>query len=358
MELPEIDVILDWYAKKEKLFSFFIFCLFVFLGEILLLYAGLKGYLGWINIAVIHSLLTFVSIAVLAAFVRLQYDLRLPLLFVILLAFLGPVGAGMMLIIILLYAIEKRFLSDSGEGLLEVLYPDIQISKSTLIYNRIAYGMEDTEIKEGAASYRDIISFGSIPQKRNALEKIGRYFRPEFVPMLQMALNDPNPSIRVYAGTIFTQLETQFYNHFLKLEHLVKAKPNNLRYLLAFAQHGERYVNSKILAPDRVNKIRTQTLEAYQRCLKYAPYDREILLSLSSLYLNAHDYEKAIYYANQLISEHKIVPAKVYLNLMQAYYIQKQYDYVRKIAQQTNILGPEDPDAEELKELITLWKKD
>lgn len=356
MELLEIEVLSNWYAKKEKLLLFSLFCIAVFAVEIFLAYAGLTAHLRWSIIILFHCLLSLICLAVLEAFAKRQFDIRLPLLLAILVTFLGPVGAGMTLLITCFYFLGKKFLSDPGKALLEVLYPDIEMSKSTYIYNRITYGMEDTEIKKGTASYQDIMSFGSTNQKRNALEKIGRYFRPEFVPALQMALNDTNSSIRVYAGTIFTQLDAKFYNLFQKLEKLIKANPDNPHYMLAYAQHGERYVNSKILAPDRASKMRNLTVDAYQRCLAFAPHDLQIQLSLARLYLDAQQYDKSLYYVDQLMQTKKTIPAEAYLILMQIYYAQHQYDKIRQLSHKDISLEVDDPDTNALKEMMAFWK--
>lgn len=354
MELEEIEVVNEWYAKEEKLALFFPICCIFFLVELFLVHPLLSNDLSEKIMALsIHVLLCLISLLIISTFKSFDYDIRFPLLFTILLTFLGPFGAAMTLLVICLYVLETKYLPNS-EALLEVLYPDIKISKSTQIYNRITYGMEDLELKKITASYQDIMSFGSLKQKRSALEKIGRYFRPEFVPALQMAINDLNASVRVYAGTIYTQLESQFYNHYLKLEKLMLAKPD-LLHTLSFARHCERYVNSEILPADREKKIRTLAIDAYKRCLEILPKDSSILLSLSKLYLGEHQYENALFYIEQL-EKNKIVAAEVYLMHMRIYFEQKKYDLLHEFSHREIHVANTDPLANKLREQMELWK--
>ncbi len=358
MELPKIEVMQSWYAKKENLFLFSIFCLFTFIAELLLLFAGFKSYLNPWSIAISHGFLSLSSFFLLGFYVKLQYDIRFPLLHVILLTLMGPIGAGMTLLVLVLYFLESTFRPDAGKALLEILYPPFELSKTAFLYNRITYGMEDTQIKEGTTSYQDIMSFGTILQKRRALEKIGRYFLPEFVPVLEMALNDTNNSIRVYAGTILTRLEAQFYNQFLQLEELIKTQPDNSRYILAYANHCEKYFESKILAKDRAEKMRQLAIEAFLKCLTFAPKENfEILLSLARLYLSGGQYGKSEFYIQQLFQEHKKVPAEAYLILMKLNYEQKKYNMLRDFSKREIPLEIEDPNADQLRELMTFWNR-
>lgn len=139
MELPELEAITLYYSKKEKLFLFFIFCLTLFAIEIFFVYEVLTFKINWIAYFFLHGMLCVASLALLGAFAALQYDIRLTFLFSILLTFLGPFGASMSLLITSIYFLETKFMV-GDQSLLEILYPDIPISKSTHIYNRITYG--------------------------------------------------------------------------------------------------------------------------------------------------------------------------------------------------------------------------
>lgn len=356
MEFPELEIQISGKLKKEKLAFFSTFCLLISLLEFKVTWAELEGSILPSTFLLIHAMLSTAAIAFLCLYWIKKWDLRFSLLFAILLTSLGPMGAGMTMLIVGFYLLESKFFAN-GNSLMDVLNPHFENRKSTLIFNRITYGMEDTEIKPKSASYQDVMLFGTDKQKRSALEKIGRYFRPEFVPFLEMAMNDPNTTVRVHAGSTFSRLQTQFYNHYIKLEELQKSHPSDLNVLLAFAQHCEKYANSRLLTHDSEIKIRHLAIESYLKYLEAFPDQFASLLSLATLYYGLEDYEKGLHSIDEILKTNPLPPAIVYLIQMKTLFSLKRFSDLRQLSKRSLSFDLDDPDAEELKKLMLMWKE-
>ncbi len=61
------------------------------------------------------------------------------------------------------------------------------------------------------ASFSDVLAFGTTPMKLNIVALIGREFRPVFAPVLQKALRDNVPAVRVQAAAVAAALEHDFH---------------------------------------------------------------------------------------------------------------------------------------------------
>lgn len=357
MEFQNLEIFKSFAEKQERMGLFIPFCLLISILECFFVYMTFQEQIGIINFFLLHLILSGACLAFLMFFTSLQYDIRFPLLLTLFFSCLGPLGALMTLFIGCMYIVESK-LFENDSSLMAMFFPDFGKRKSSFLYDRITYGMEDIGIRREAVAYQDVMTFGSDNQKRQALEKIGRYFRPEFVPALHIALNDPSTTIRIHAGTTLTHLETKFDNQYVYLENLLKSHPNDLKYLLAYAQHCEKYVKSKILSSDRATRMKRLAVDAYEHYLNFYPNELSVLISLSFLYLDLENYEKSKQYIDRIFLLSKNLPAKVYLLLVKIFYEQKKYEELNNLSKQKLSFDVEDPDVEELNTILALWKQD
>lgn len=288
---------------------------------------------------------------------RLGLDLRFPYLFGLFITFLGPLGAGLAVIIVIFYMNYQRYFS-GGKDILDDIFPEIKKKKSSELYDRVLYGMEAVEKKELNYSFQEIIVFGSDKQKRLALEKILKYFRPSFIPVLLRALNDSSNSIRVSAATIMAKLDKKFYNQYLSLEMKLKNNPDDPESYLTFAKHCDTYVSSKILDQNKAQEIREKAIHTYLEYLKYKPDDYETIVAISRLYLQDDHPLEARQHLESLMQKNTNYSAEVYKLWIESLYNLQDYTTLRSLQKNPPFPFPqnkEDIHYEELMNAIALW---
>ena len=127
----------------------------------------------------------------------------------------GPMGSLTAVISMIFYIIfitKKIFL----EKKFEQLHPEIHQSISEKVFSKVMWDTPSESVK--TEPFGDILKYGTIKEKQNALIKIKKYFKPEFAPFLQIGVEDRDNSIRVQAAAIITSLEEKLMQNYQQFE--------------------------------------------------------------------------------------------------------------------------------------------
>lgn len=302
-----------------------------------------------------HLLIVISLIWLLTLFSSKKLDMRYLILLVLFTGTLGPPGALVILFSIILYVIYAKIVTPL-KTLIGTFFPESELTESDIVYERIFYKLDEFHPGKIPIPFKDIMLFGSYQQKRISIEKMLRYFRPEFTEALLIGLNDKSNSVRVQAATALSTLDHDFFNEYIYLQNLVKKYPDDLSLLKEFGTHCDEYAASEILDPDRAKKMRESAILALEKYLQFKKEDIQVKSELGKLYLLNQEFEKAKNYLKEIIFEPDC-PEIAWINLMHALYELKEFDELQKIAKERYELTSELSEEKQLKDsmFVKLW---
>jgi len=274
-------------------------------------------------------LLHFGIVAAASYFVWINWcgrSFHITLLFVIL---MGPFGAAMGLLTLALY-VFYLFYSDPVYSLIRELMPELKKTDVEVLQERIQAGLEEFHQDAEVISLKEIMKFGSKQQKLTAIEKLLRYYKPEFIPALKLAVTDESNSVRVLAATAISSLEDRFQKKLQELEKQYRDRPNNAEAVLDLATHLEDYSNFDIYEEERLQTLKDEAVEKYQEYLELVPDDDEVKFKLAALLVDMKKYAEA----ESLLSEIAVSPTPETLDrffkLMEVYFRRGEYPRIRE----------------------------
>ncbi|MDF1791057.1 MAG: hypothetical protein P1U88_04060 [Thalassobaculaceae bacterium] len=201
----------------------------------------------------------------------------------------GPVATGLLAVMTLIFTRTAR----PFEEWYESLFPDDHETRSELLYRRLLAGREDALAEGSVSSLTDVLFTGSTRAKQAVVALLARRFRSEFAPALQMALADPEASIRVQAATAASAIEERYHNTRLDLEDAVQAAPEDPDALLALAQHLDDYAYAGVLDDDRQQAVMRDALTAYRTANRLLGAREDVDLAVGRLMLRLDMIEEA-----------------------------------------------------------------
>lgn len=259
--------------------------LFTTLDALLFIYP-IMGQL-WLHISLC---ITLVALSIILGV--LQADLRFLVPFNLFMITLGPPGAFVIAGSLLLYLID-RFTTQSISSLLGGLFPSEPEDSSDRIYDRLIYHLDDPRPSRIPIPFKDIMLYGNYNQKRMAIEKMLRYFRPEFAGALKLGLTDKSSAVKVQTATALSYIDHQMFDHFLQLKAKWEEEPENTFALKLFAEYGGKYALSEILDPDRLSMVLDEVIQVYKEYIKRQPHDMTARIALATLYLKNENPQEA-----------------------------------------------------------------
>ena len=227
-------------------------------------------------------------------------------------------------------ALYYLFASDAIPSASNVFYPKTELTASEFAYERIIYGLDDYHVDKVPIPFKDIMTFGTYQQKRIAIEKMLRYFRPEFTPALLIGLYDKSNAVRVQAATAISSIDNNYFDRYAKLSRLVKEHPRDMKLLKAYAEHCEEYADTEILDKDRIKKMRVSAIDAYINYLQHQEGDLLAQVSLGKLWMQNGDYAEAKQILEKAILQPNC-PLKAWVFLMRSYYHLNDFDRLRNL---------------------------
>jgi len=119
----------------------------------------------------------------------------------------------------------------------------------------------------------DIMRWGTLEEKQRALNQIVRNFSAEFLPAMQVALNDGNTLVRVQAASTMATLETRFVEKELNLRACYEKTPTDLARVRDLAISRAQRATSGLVSVVEAAHLRTVGIEGLKRFVD--SYDRQ-----------------------------------------------------------------------------------
>lgn len=300
----------------------------------------------------LHIPLSLFTLIVTISFYFRNFDTRFLIPFTLFFIPFGPPGGVIASLSLILYLVD-HYITQPISSLISSLFPAQKVETSEYIYERLLYRLEDTRADRVPIPFKDIMKYGNYNQKRIAIEKMLRYFKPEFTPALKMGLEDPSSAIKVQTATALSFIDHKMFDRFTLLKDYSIEEPEDFQLLKGFAEFGAYYALSGILDKDRLDDILSQTIPAINSYLKENPKDNSLKFSLAKLYLKQNKKESAQKILEELLNV-SFDPEAAYL-LMDILYEKKEYDAVRILAQKSLEEDKSLHNSEYIKNMALVW---
>ena len=177
------------------------------LMEAALMTAAARGLLSGSLVLALHLGLTAAAAALLRRPILTGDDGGVALLGVLATLATGPFGAMGALV---LTSLVRR--NAGTEARLAGWYERIALSASqddfTQLSDRVAIGRAANLAAPPPSAFMDLFRSGPIAQQQSALGLIARAFHPGYLPVLKIALDSPEPVIRVQAAAVAARVRT------------------------------------------------------------------------------------------------------------------------------------------------------
>ena len=201
----------------------------------------------------------------------------------------GPVATALLAAMTLIFTRSAR----PFEEWYESLFPDDHETRSELLYRRLLEGREDAVAEGSVNSLTDVLFTGTTRAKQAVVALLARRFRSEFAPALQMALADPEASIRVQAATAASTIEERYHATRIELEDAVRDAPEDPDALLTLARHLDDYAYADVLDEDRQRAVMADALTAYRGANRRLGAREDIDLAIGRLMLRLDMIDEA-----------------------------------------------------------------
>ena len=302
-----------------------------------------------------HAAVVSLILAVLLWFYAEHQDIRDIALLALFTALLGIFGSCICFMHNLLFLFYHKYATPFKEWY-DSLFPEHKNTASTILYERLLLGKDDFSEKNEVIPFMDIIALGTTQQKRKALEKILRYFTPEFAPALLMATKAPENSIRVQAASILAKLETNFSQAMYSLQKKLKNHPEQPALMLQLAKHYDAYANAGFITdPQHKESLQTSAIEMYERYIRINSFDHHAIFYLARLYMQTGRSEDAYHLLKICMEEANPSPRVIWYS-MECLFNLHRLNEIKAIAQKYfPSLDPDNPESFELLEMVKLW---
>jgi len=272
-----------------------------------------------------HLGLSAVLAAVAYGLVRRSHDARLAAWLAWMTLTLGPLGPIATIILAIMTGGFVR-VARPFEEWYAGLFPEDEETASERLYQRIVSGREDSISEGSVSSLTDVLFTGNTRAKQAVVALLARRFRSDFAPALQMALNDPEASIRVQAATAASTIEERFHNRRLELEAEARQNPNR-DTVLSLARHLDEYAYAGVLDEDRQQVVMAEALANYQKAAGFAA-DEDVQVAIGRLLLRLDRLEEAETLLSDLAGSSQ--DDRPVLWLVECLFRQRRFDELRR----------------------------
>lgn len=317
---------------------------------------AISGNIAFTTLLLIHLPLCVLAFSIAYAYKKMEWNLSFALLSAISLLFFGALGPLYILGAIFLYLIFGYFtdLPSSYKDLFKIAgkYDLVQT-----IYERLTYGQDTYNPDKLPTIFLDILVYGTVKQKRIAIDRILRHFRPEFSHSLYKALNDSSNSIRVLAASAVNRLDSQYMqqNHAFEKKYL--SNPTDEKYLLNYAFQCESFSRLVFIDDERRQKMRNKAIELFEKYLKQKPTDQQVAVLLAKLYDIRKDYERSASCLEPFIKNPDKATEEVYRWYFSALFQLKRYDEIRMLSKNEELrLRGRSVEYDKIVDQILLWR--
>jgi len=218
---------------------------------------------------------------------------RLGTLLAISTAFMGPVGVAGTVLTAAIYLVLSRH-STAFEEWYVSLFPEHEHEFARELYANLSTGRESAGDAVALSSFSDILTFGTVEQKRAVISVLAQNFRAELAPALTIALADADPAVRVQAATAAATIEARYQDRWFALRATADAEPDSFVVRLELARHVDDYAHHGVVEVDRKAELREMALTEYRRCLALDPDADEVRIAIGRLLVRRGAYDEAV----------------------------------------------------------------
>lgn len=263
------------------------------LGESILTLLYLINTIALHNYFAFHFLL--VTSLLLLPILRpgLNFDKRLFYIALLFTAAMGLIGALTALVTLVTFCL-LYFFTTKNDHLIEDILPHEKKSSGETVYERLIYGLDECDSNRFPNVFHDVLKYGTEKQKCAAIERMLRYFRIDFSPILSEALNDESASVRVLAATAVTRIDKQYADRNLELQKAAHSSPNSFQAIVDLAKQSYDYSKLDFIDKPRRKKYSLIAIENYQQAIAINPQDEESRASLVANYYALKRYQDVI----------------------------------------------------------------
>jgi len=216
---------------------------------------------------------------------------RFPLLLMLAMGLLGPLGILGFLLSLCLYVMFRNHPTPMPE-LYDSIFPKVEKEDMEHLFDQLIAGDNGRFEKNSVVPFMDILKKGTDKQKQAMLILVINHYDPKFAPVLKEALNDDDSSVRVLAATGMSKIDSQFTERNLSLEKMEDGQKNpdhhkNLGLLY------DDYVHSGILDDARDSEYSERAIQNYLEHLRYHPEDLAMRLKVNRMLLKSGRVQEA-----------------------------------------------------------------
>lgn len=217
------------------------------------------------------------------------------LVFVISLAFLGPIGvAGACL-----SALMRRAFAWRARPFAEwyaSLFPEEPQDRVRALHDRVVQRGHGPRARVTVAPFGDVMALGTLQEKQAAIGLIAARFEPSFAPALRAALNDAEAAIRVQAASAVARIEHRFLQQSMAIGERLAAHSDDPDILIEAARHHEAMASAGLLDEERARQAAEEAVQMYRRLLSLpepGPWMEDAVAGAARMLLLLGEAEKA-----------------------------------------------------------------
>lgn len=171
------------------------------------------------------------------------------------------------------------------------LFPEIRSSLAADQYQAIMRGERSGE--SAVASFIDVLRRGSTDKKIAVIALLSKNFRPDFAPVLKLALSDETAAIRVQAATAVAKIEDRFVKQVQKIEAALNRAQDDLALKRELAMLYDAYAFTGILDAGRERSNREKALDLWIEVFEADPTNEEAWISVGRLLMRLKQHDVA-----------------------------------------------------------------
>ena len=188
---------------------------------------------------------------------------------------------------------------------------------------------------------QDVMTFGSLSEKRAAISLMANHYIPEFAKVLRVAVIDKENSVRVHAATVITDIDQTYLAKIMALENKLFGAEmilkDELDISIKLLQAYYDYAKSEICSKATQQVYYEKALKLYdKRVAKKEVKQSEALTTLvCEISISLHQWGRAEIESNYYLTHyaHEVSP-RFFLLLCELYFYQHQYDKITALCQQ------------------------
>ena len=268
----------------------------------------------------------------------------------ILMLFLGPLGAAVSCLAALLRCMLPASWANATP---------VDTARSDASPTRAALPAGQAQEPEALC---DVFRHGTLAERRRAVALMGSHFKPQFAEALRMAIKDENNAIRVQAGMVLLQLEDEYGRQQLRIEErgeerlLATHGFGTDQTPLELARLHDNQAYSGLLDANRTRTAQLHALRAYREHLAANPDDEDAMAAVGRLLVRADQHELVADWFTQLVAKGN-TSAPVLLWLAEALYRSRRYPELQALLRQhRSRIAAHLPEDSPLRGVLQLWQ--